>query len=48
VQVDGADLDPVGEKRGRETSDLDPSLPTSSKPRRRLCIQMHGGRNVRG
>jgi hypothetical protein len=35
VQKEGADLDPVGERRRRETSDLDPSLPTSLEPRRR-------------
>jgi hypothetical protein len=35
VQKEEADLDTVGERWGRETSDLDPSLPTSSEPRRR-------------
>jgi hypothetical protein len=38
VQKEGADLDPVGERRGRETSNLDPSLPTSLEPRRRPCL----------
>ena len=35
MQKERADLDPVGERRERETSDLDPFLPTSSEPRRR-------------